>query len=178
MALLASRRHCCLFILDGGVPLCGCFRWLLCLVIVFVVGVSSSSLASPYFWRQLVFVFVVSLLLLSVTVSCHCCCRCHRDVLCKILFYTRLTMHATTMDLQHQVKNVPVELLGVWRSDLVCPSPKEIVNGEVSVGLKGTFSSIYWPTMKTGMFQFRNILDSSTRFTYRRIFFEIHFCWR
>ena len=42
----------------------------------------------------------------------------------KTLFYTRLTMHETTMDPQHQAHNGPVALSGVWWLDIVWPSPQ------------------------------------------------------
>ena len=42
----------------------------------------------------------------------------------KSLFFTRLTMHATTTETQHQVQNGPVALSSVWRLDIVCLSPQ------------------------------------------------------
>ena len=75
--------------------------------------------------------------ILSLTASC--CCRCHRILLVvvvggsilplplaaalqnslKRLVNIRLTIHATTMDPQHQAHNSPAVLSGVWRLNLV-----------------------------------------------------------
>ena len=42
----------------------------------------------------------------------------------KSLFYTKLAMYAIAMELQQQAYNGPVALSGVWRLDLVWPSPQ------------------------------------------------------
>ena len=83
LLLSAPRRRCC------------------CRRIVVVVGVSSSLVAFLCRCRRLLFVVVVSILLLLSAAS--------RNSL-KSVVYIRLTMHATTMELQHKAHNGPAAL--------------------------------------------------------------------
>ena len=82
-------------------------------------------LASPCCRRRIVVALFFGFLLLLLSAASHSCRRRRRrGILCKSLLYTRLTMHATTMDPQHQAQNVTVAISGVWRLDLVWPSPQ------------------------------------------------------
>ena len=86
----------------------------------------SSSESHRRRWHILVSDGVLLLLFSASCLCCHFrrCCRWRWRVLCKRLFYTRLTMYATTMETQYQAQNGPVALLVVWQLDLVWPSPQ------------------------------------------------------
>ena len=112
---LAYRRHCCIVLSSGIVPPYGCFLCLRFLVIVVVVRILLSSLAMSFICRLRLPLSWLRLLALAP--------RCQSRSL-KILDYIRITTHATTMDPQHQAKNVTVAISGVWRLDLVWPSPQ------------------------------------------------------
>ena len=104
LSLLASCCCRCSVVVAGSVPSCDCFRRLL----------SDSAPRCCCCSRNLVVVVGVSL---SSSAAAS-----RRSL--KISVYIRLTMHATTMEPQHQEHNVPAVLSGVWRFDLVWPSPQ------------------------------------------------------
>ena len=108
-SLLESRR-CWSLVVVGVSSLSAAASLLVAASVGFCVSLLSSmfaslaSLAFPCYRRSLAVVVIVGFLLSLVAASASHCChrRRRRGVLCKILFYTRITMHAITMDLQHQ----------------------------------------------------------------------------